>query len=161
MFHAQVAQLYRLLPISLLYSVVSYLIVCWFLQNDTAPELLIGWFFAGLLICAARLWLFRAFQQATNAQAEAHSWMLRFSIGAFGAGALMGFAMIVLLPRDNPQIEYLTIAVLVVIPGIAYAFMSAIRFVYMAFVMPFLGLGSFWAMFIEGNYSPPFFCLTA
>ena len=154
-FYAQVAQLYRLLPASLLYSVISSLIVCWFLRDDTATELLIGWFLAGLLVCSARLWLYRAFQRASDAQHEVRAWSRRFLFGVFVAGTYWGFAMVVLLPRSNPEIEYLTIAVLGVIPGVAYASMSAIRAVYMAFVLPFIGLSAFWALFIQddGNTS--------
>ena len=137
-FEAQVAQLYRLAPASLVFAVVAASLVLWLLFEAIPRPLLLGWYAAGLLLNLARGMLVHLHKRATLRDARAQHWARLFWIGTLGNGILWGVCGTVLLPRDQPELAFALIAILGVIPGIAFSSLSAIRSVYLAFVLPFL-----------------------
>ncbi len=138
-FDAQVGLLYRLAPASLLFSVVAATLVCWLLSDVVDTTMLFGWWCLGLLLNTLRLVLVRAFRRVQTAAINTKRWAYLFIVGTGLNGILWGICAVVLLPRDQPEVEFALLTILAVIPGIAFSSMAAIRAAYLAFVIPFVG----------------------
>ena len=138
-FQAQVDLLYRLAPATLVFSIVASSIVCWLLAGATPPYMLAGWFALALLLNLMRLALVWAHRRSAHAPGHARRWAHLFVVGAFFNGAVWGLCGTLFLPRVPPELEFALIAILGVIPGIAFSSLSALRAAYMAFSWTFIG----------------------
>ena len=136
-FDAQIALLYRLAAPSLLFSMVAAPLVCWLLVDAVPHALLAGWLLLSLLLNLGRLAIVRSYARATPA-ADSELWARRFWIGTLLNGCIWGLCGSLLMPRGHPDLQFALVAILGVIPGIAFSSQAAIRAMFMAFVLPFI-----------------------
>ncbi|HPU50644.1 MAG TPA: ATP-binding protein [Burkholderiaceae bacterium] len=137
-FEAQVEQLYRLAPATLGFSLIASSLVVWLLFESVSRPMLWAWYASALLLNLFRGLMVTAQRRDAARNERAARWGRLFWLGTLGNGVLWGLCGTMLLPGDKPDLSFALIAILGVIPGIAYSSLSARRSVYFAFVLPFL-----------------------
>ena len=137
-FNAQVEQLYRLAPQSLVFSLVAAALVYWLLFGAIPEERLLVWMLFAVLLNVGRLIMVRAHSQDRDAVLHTELWARRFWIGSLLNGCVWGLCGSLLMPRGHASLQFALVALLGVIPGISFSSLAAICAVFMAFVLPFV-----------------------
>lgn len=137
-YRAQVDLLYRNTPSSLVFSIAAASIVAWLLAGAVPTVYLTLWFGLALLLNLLRFGLVSLHARAPVNPKQTHKSARLFIVGTFLNGTLWGLCGTLLMPERSPELEFALIAILGVIPGVAFSSLSAIRAAYMAFVLPFI-----------------------
>lgn len=127
---------YANLPVTLIVSVASALILAWLLRQVVAPAELLAWFGVGCVITLLRFLLYRRFRQLSDDAVDAALWRKRLSVGTAASGLFWGYAGIGLFPPGDLAHQVVITFVLAGLSAGAMTSYSAIRGTYLCFVLP-------------------------
>jgi signal transduction histidine kinase/CheY-like chemotaxis protein len=130
-FAEQIALIYRLIPNTLILSVVGSTLVLTILWSSTPHGLLLSWYLIHHIVTLGRYLLVRAYRRAAPSAEATGPWASRFVMGTAAAGLVWAFLASALFPANgNPAQLFMGIFIV----GVVASSMYALAYYFWAFV---------------------------
>ena len=124
------------LPVTLLVSVATAVILAGLLRDAVPPLPLLGWLAAGILISCLRYLEYRRFRRAADPLLDVRRWIRRLVLGTAASGVFWGSSALVLFRPDDPAYQVVIAFVLAGLSAGSMTSYAALRRCYFAFVLP-------------------------
>ncbi len=138
LYAAQVAQLYKHLPIGIIATFINSLILVFILREFIEHSVLFIWFFAISIISILRYLKLLRFRYSSKVRAEIYPWDTWFIIGMAFSGIIWGSASIFLFPVDSIAHQMFLVFVLGGMVAGAAGIYSVIIKSFLAYSLPIL-----------------------